>query len=93
MRFEWDDEKNKTNFRKHGIWFEEAQTVWSDSKGAEFFDPEHSESEDRFIRVGISSRMKILLVIFCEREEGEVIRIVSARPATKKEREDYEKGI
>ena len=93
MRFEWDERKNKTNFEKHGIWFEEAQTVWSDIHSAEFYDPEHSDTEDRFIRVGLSSRAKVLLVVFCERDEGDVIRIVSARSATKRERDDYEERI
>ena len=48
MRFEWDESKNRTNYRKHGVWFEEAQTVWVDRRSMEFFDPEHSEEEDRF---------------------------------------------
>lgn len=65
----------------------------ADIHAAEFFDPEHSDTEDRFIRVGMSSRAKVLLVVFCERDEGEIIRIVSARPATKRERDDYEEGI
>jgi len=48
MRFEWDESKNRTNYRKHAVWFEEAQTVWADSRSIEFFDPVHSEEEDRF---------------------------------------------
>ncbi len=52
MRFEWDENKNRSNYAKHGVWFEEAQTVWVDSESVEFFDPEHSSNEDRFIRVG-----------------------------------------
>ncbi len=93
MRFEWDDRKNRTNYEKHGIWFEEAQTVWADARSAEFFDSEHSEEEERFLRIGTSSRLKVLLVVFCEREESETIRIVSARKASRKEQEQYEKGI
>jgi uncharacterized DUF497 family protein len=92
MDFDWDEKKNKTNHKKHGIWFEEARTIWADPHADAFFDPEHSDDEDRFIRVGTSTRMKLLLVVYCERE-GDVIRIVSARRATKKERADYEEGI
>jgi len=93
MQFQWDDQKNRANFKKHKIWFEEAQTIWADTKSAEFFDPEHSEKEDRFIRIGFSSKAQLLLVAFCERVESLVIRIISARKATDKEMKDYEKGI
>jgi uncharacterized DUF497 family protein len=55
MQFEWDEAKNRANFRKHRIWLEEAQTVWADSKSVEFFDPSHSSSEDRFLRIGHST--------------------------------------
>ncbi len=93
MRFEWDEKKNKSNFEKHGVWFEEAQTVWADASSAEFSDPEHSDEEDRFLRIGLSSKLNILLIVFCERDDGNSIRIVSARKATRKEQEQYEKGI
>ncbi len=93
MEFEWDENKNLTNYQKHGVWFEEAQTLWADELSREFFDPEHSEEEDRFIRVGHSTSSRLLLVVFCEREDGNKIRIVSARKATTKEQEKYEKGI
>ncbi|OGQ17958.1 MAG: hypothetical protein A3B70_08205 [Deltaproteobacteria bacterium RIFCSPHIGHO2_02_FULL_40_11] len=93
MKFEWDDEKNIANFRKHGVWFEEGQTVWADEKSQEFFDPDNSDSEDRFIRVGHSTKPRLLLVVFCEREEGSNIRIISARKATKEEEKNYEEGI
>ena len=93
MRLEWDVRKSRNNHLKHDIWFEEAQTVWADEKSVEFFDPEHSETEDRFIRIGRSTATRLLLVIFCERDEGEVIRLISARKATKKEEKQYEKGI
>jgi uncharacterized DUF497 family protein len=93
MRFEWDESKNRTNFRKHGIWFEEAQTVWADHRSKEFFDPEHSDSEDRFLRIGFSTAGRLLLVVFCERGAGGLIRIISARTATSKERKTYEEGI
>ena len=93
MNFEWDETKNHSNFQKHGIWFEEAQTIWADAHSVEFFDPEHSEDEDRYIRVGASSKSRVLLVVFCERDNETQIRVISARKATPKEREKYEKGI
>ncbi len=91
--FKWDDEKNIANFRKHAVWFEEARTIWADVRATEFFDPEHSTDEDRYVRIGFSTQHKLLLVIFCERNDGNVIRIISARKATKHEMEQYEKGI
>ena len=93
MRFDWDNVKNESNFKKHSIWFEEAQTIWSDSTSTEFFDPEHSQEEDRYIRIGHTSFAKLLLVVFCEKEPGGLIRIISARKATQKERKQYEEGI
>lgn len=93
MRFEWDDGKNTANFDKHGIWFEEAQTVWADRSATEYFDPDHSESEDRFIRVGHSTRSRVLLVVFCERNRGRTVRIISARKATSREVKAHEEGI
>jgi len=65
MRFEWDESKNRTNYRKHRVWFEEAQTVWADPRSVEFIDPEHSETEDRFLRIGHSTIGRFLLVVFC----------------------------
>ena len=93
MRFEWDENKNRSNYKKHGVWFEEAQTTWIDPESVEFFDPEHSSNENRFIRIGHSTRGRILLVVFCERAEGSTVRIISARKATTIEMSAYEKGI
>jgi hypothetical protein len=93
MKFEWDENSNRSNFKKLGVWFEEAQTIWVDSESVEYFDPEHSAAEDRFIRIGHSTRSRILLVVFCERPEGTTIRIISALKATTQEMKDYEKGI
>ena len=93
MRFEWDDGKNNANFKKHRVWFEEAQTVWADKKSQEYYDPDHSDNEDRFIRIGHSTKPNLLLVVFCERNGGDTIRIISARKATKEEERDYEKTI
>jgi uncharacterized DUF497 family protein len=68
------------------------ETVWADALAKEFFDPEHSEEEERFLRIGHSSAKNLLLVVFCERA-GETIRIISARRVTAKEQKDYEEGI
>lgn len=70
MKFDWDDTKNRINQKKHGVWFEETQTVWADEYSVEFFDPKHSEGEDRFIRIGLSPRSNLLIVVFCERDHG-----------------------
>ncbi|MDX2157214.1 MAG: BrnT family toxin [Hyphomicrobiaceae bacterium] len=72
MRFDWDETKNTRNHRKHGVWFEEAQTIWADPRATEFFDPDHLEDEDRFLRVGYSTKDRLLLVVFCERCDGDV---------------------
>lgn len=93
MNFDWDEAKNRTNHKKHGVWFEEAQSVWADPVAVEFFDPEHSRTEDRFIRVGVSTAPRILLVVFCEYDAGGLVRIISARKATAKERKQYEEGV
>jgi uncharacterized DUF497 family protein len=93
MRFEWDESKNRTNNRKHAVWFEEAQTVWADLRSIEFFDPQHNDAEDRFLRIGYSSGGQLLLIVFCEQESGGVIRLISARKATAKEAKTYEEGI
>ena len=93
MRDVVSSNKNFSNFEKHEIWFEEAQTVWADSKSSEFYDSDHSENEERFIRVGISKKLSVLLIVFCEPDHTEIVRIISARKATKKEREQYEERI
>lgn len=93
MRFEWDDYKNSTNFKKHRIRFEEAQTVWNDPQSIEFYDPDYSDSEERFIRIGYSIRGRILVIVFCERDNESTIRIISARKITSSERRQFEKGI
>ena len=92
MDYQWDEEKNQANYEKHAVWFEEAQTVWGDPYALEFFDPEHSIKEDRFLKIGTSTRQRTLFIVFCERD-GDKIRIISARKCTKKEREFYEKRI
>lgn len=93
LRFEWDERKNSGNRFKHGVWFEEAQSVFDDSASRVFLDLEHSEAEDRFVIVGMSSGLRLLIVVHCYRESDSVIRIISARKATKKEAQFYEEGI
>ena len=93
LQFEWDESKNITNKKKHGIWFEEAQQVFDDAKAILFFDKEHSSNEDRFILLGMSASSRVLVVIHCERASGKAIRIISARNATQNEEKRYEKGI
>ena len=93
MKFEWDEDKNQSNHEKHGVWFEEAQTLWVDPLAIEYFDPDHSEEEERYIRIGHSAFSRLLLVVFCEQDVGEVVRIISARRATRCERSVYEKEL
>lgn len=92
MKYTWDPNKNEKNFKKHGIWFEEAQTVFADVNALELYDSENSSGEERYIVLGISSLPRLLVVVYCERV-GEEIRIISARKASKKESNDYEKRI
>lgn len=89
LHFEWDSRKNRANARKHGVSFEEAQTVFLDENALRFFDPEHSEDEDRFIMLGMSSKLRVLVVSHCLRESDSVIRIISARKADKYEARVY----
>lgn len=89
IRFEWDNAKAALNKRKHGVSFEEAQTVFYDEHAIEFFDPDHSEREDRFIMLGVSFRLRLLVVCHCVRETQSVIRIISARRATRREAKHY----
>jgi uncharacterized protein len=91
--FDWDERKNKRNRTKHGVWFEEAQSVFSDPHARLFYDPEHSEEEDRFILLGVSSAARTLVVVHCYLESDSLIRIISARKAAKKEVRFYEEGI
>lgn len=90
LRFEWNAEKSRANERKHGVSFEEARSVFYDDFARQFFDEVHSEKEERFIMLGISIKSRILIVCHCERSNGDSIRIISARKATRKERSYYE---
>lgn len=90
MRFEWDQSKNKANIKKHGVSFEEAQSIFYDPMAKVANDPEHSEEEDRFIAIGHSSLHRQLLVVHCYREAERTIRIISARKLTRTEKKQYE---
>jgi uncharacterized DUF497 family protein len=90
LRFEWDDDKARLNRENHGVGFDEAQTVFIDPLARIFDDELHSKDEEREIIIGYSSRDRLLLVCFTER--GDIIRMISARKATKKERNDYEEN-
>jgi uncharacterized protein len=89
MKFEWDPIKALSNVKKHKVTFEVARTVFYDDFAIQFFDEEHSAGEDRFLLLGMSSDARLLLVCHCEREGGEVIRIISARKATENEARHY----
>lgn len=88
--FAWDPEKARVNEEKHGVSFEEAITVFRDRLSLEAPDPGHSDAEDRFIAIGMSVPRRLLVVVHMER--GDTIRIISARPATRRERRRYEEG-
>ena len=88
-RFDWDERKNKLNQKNHGIRFEDAQTVFFDDQALLIEDPDHSAKEDRFLMLGISSSLRLMVVCHCYREKGQVIRIISARKAIKRERSQY----
>jgi len=89
VRFEWDEEKNRENLRKHGVDFEEAVAAFKDQYAPCYFDPAHSIEEDRFILLGMSPRLRVLVVCHCYRAGGEIIRIITARKATENEEKDH----
>ena len=89
ISFIWDNTKAKENLEKHNVSFEEAQTVFSDPNARMIFDTEHSGDEERFIILGISSTLRLLVVCHCYRENDMIIRIISARKATRKEQKQY----
>lgn len=89
IEFEWDFKKEKANTKKHGVTFEEARTSFYDEHALQFFDPEHSEDEDRFILLGISFKLNTLVVCHCFRQDEKIVRIISARKADKDEAKAY----
>ena len=93
IRFEWDPAKAAANLRKHGVSFAEAETAFSDDYAKILPDPDHStDEEDRFLLLGLSSTLRVLVVVHCLREAGSVIRLISARRATRVERAQYGRG-
>ncbi|MEX2468519.1 MAG: BrnT family toxin [Pseudohongiellaceae bacterium] len=89
LRFEWDKKKEKANIKKHGISFEDARTTFYDEYALQFYDPDHSDDEDRFILLGTNHKLNTLVVCHCFRETELLVRIVSARKADKDEFTDY----
>jgi uncharacterized DUF497 family protein len=90
LRFEWDPRKAAANLRKHGVSFEEARTTFFDEDALLRPDDDHSDDEDRFVLLGVSGRLRILVVCHCYRQNEEVIRLISARKASAQERRQYE---
>lgn len=90
LRFEWDPRKAAANFRKHGVSFEDAESVFADERARLIDDPDHSADEERFLLLGLSSSLRLLVVAHCYREAGGgIIRIISARKATREEQRFY----
>ena len=89
ISFSWDDLKNSANQKKHRVSFEEAQSVFFDEHAIEYYDPDHSEAEERFLLLGLSYQVRVLVVSYTLREDETAIRIISARKATKKELKAY----
>jgi uncharacterized protein len=89
LRFEWDDRKAASNLKKHGVSFDEARTVFVDERAKLIDDPDHSEDEERFVLLGLSSALRLLLVCHCYRSDGGLIRIISARKANAREIKSY----
>jgi uncharacterized DUF497 family protein len=87
--FEWNEAKNKANIQKHGVSFEEAKSVYFDEYALLIADPDHSETEDRFVLLGLSARLRLLLVCHCFEVEDKLIRVISCRKATRKEMSLY----
>ena len=89
IRFEWDEKKHSLNMRKHGVSFNEGQTVFADENGLLLDDPDHSQEENRFILLGLSSSLRLIVVSHTYRKDDAVIRIISARKATNSEQKQY----
>ena len=89
LNFEWDAHKAAANAKKHGVSFEESKSVFVDERAKLINDPDHSDDEDRFVLLGLSGALRLLLVCHCYRGDGNVIRIISARKASAKESKSY----
>jgi uncharacterized DUF497 family protein len=90
MTFEWDEQKAEANFAKHGVSFEEAKTIFDDPLYVDFYDPDHSQDEHRYIMIGLSNQGRLLIASYAGRDDS--IRLINARPVTGNEREAYEEG-
>jgi hypothetical protein len=89
LRFEWDPQKASANLAKHGVPFSEATSAFGDEMGFVLDDPDHSDAEDRFVLIGLSAELRVLVVVHCLRRRGQVIRLISARRANRIERHQY----
>ncbi len=89
IAFEWDESKNKANLQKHGISFEEAESVFYDQYALLIADPDHSETEDRFLLMGLSAKLRLLLVCHCFEVDDGLIRVISCRKASTQEMSLY----
>ena len=89
LKFDWSPVKAQANFRKHGVSFEDAKSVFSDENARLIHDPDHSKEEDRFVLLGLSNNLRVLVVAHCYRSNDQVIRIISARKATREEQRHY----
>lgn len=89
LKFEWDKKKDKANIKKHGISFDDARTAFYDEYAIQFFDPDHSDEEDRFILLGTNHKLKTLIVCHCFKQAESLIRIISARKADEDELNAY----
>jgi uncharacterized protein len=92
LHFQWNEKKLLSNIKKHGIHFAEASTVFYDENALEYYDPDHSEKEERYLMLGISRNLRVLVVSYCHRESDAIIRIITSRKATKKETKVYFSG-
>ncbi len=93
MDFVWDDMKAESNLKKHGVRFTEAASIWLDSNSIEIPDKDYSDNEDRWVRMGFSKNLRVLVVVFAEKIEDEQIRIISARKANKLEQKTYSERL
>ena len=93
IRFEWDERKNRSNQRKHGVTFEEARSAFMDDNARVLPDPEHSDDEERFVLLGLSISLRVLVVCHCYRQHDDIIRIVSARKADRDEIKQYQRWL
>jgi uncharacterized DUF497 family protein len=92
LSFQWDKKKGILNYKKHRIHFSEASTVFYDENAKEYLDPDHSENEERYLMLGMSRNLRVLVVSYCYRESEDIIRIISSRKANTNETKDYFAG-